>query len=90
MLQEAEDNYFITAKYLLELTNLAYDLFISSEVEERRQLVNLVLSNVRLEDKEVCYDDVKPFDTILTFANSQSWLYTVNQVRTAWVSEYVQ
>lgn len=49
MLQEAEDNYYITAKYLLELANRAYDLFISSEVEERRQLVKLVLSNLRIE-----------------------------------------
>lgn len=34
MLQDAEDNYYITAKYLLELANRAHELFISSEVEE--------------------------------------------------------
>ena len=39
MLQDAEDNYYITAKYLLELANRAYDLFVSSKVEERRQLL---------------------------------------------------
>ena len=74
MLQDAEDNYYITSKYLLELANRAYELFTSSEVEERRQLIKLVLSNVRVEGKEVCYDAVKPFDTILSFADSQSWL----------------
>lgn len=74
MLQEAEDNYYITAKYLLELSNRAYELFKSSEVEERRQLIKLVLSNLRVEDKIVRYDAIKPFDTILNYANRQSWL----------------
>lgn len=78
MLQEAEDNYYMTAKYLLELANRAYDLFMSSEVEERRQLLKLVLSNLRVEGKEVRYDAVKPFDTILSFADSQLWLPRVD------------
>ena len=42
-LQEAEDNYYITAKYVLDLVNRAYELFESSEVEEKRQLIKLVL-----------------------------------------------
>ena len=78
MLQDAEDNYYITARYLLELANRAYDLFISSEVEERRQLLKLVLSNLRVEGSNVCYDAVKPFDSILVSANSQSWLPRVD------------
>ncbi|GEM_PF-4650746 len=74
MLQEAEDNYYVTAKYLLELTNKAYELFESSEIEERRQLIKLVLQNVRLEGKIVRYDGLKPFDTILNYADNQLWL----------------
>lgn len=74
LLQEAEDNYYITAKYLLELANKAHELFKSSEVEERRQLIKLVLSNLRVEDKSVRYDAIKPFDTILNYADSQLWL----------------
>ncbi len=74
MLQEAEDNYYITARYLLELSNRAYELFKSSEVEERRQLIKLVLSNLRVEDKIVRYDAIKPFDTILNYAERQAWL----------------
>src|SRR5581483_2858019 len=44
-LQAAEQDYYITAKYVLDLANRAYDLFKSSEVDERRQLIKLVLSN---------------------------------------------
>lgn len=74
ILQEAEDNYYITAKYLLELANRAYELFKSSEVEERRQLIKLVLSNLRVEGKSVRYEAIKPFDTLLNYADRQAWL----------------
>jgi len=74
MLQDAEDNYYITAKYLLDLTKRAYELFASSEVEEKRQLVKLVLQNPRIEGKKVLFEAQKPFDTILDYADSQLWL----------------
>jgi site-specific DNA recombinase len=74
MLQEAEDTYYITAKYVLELANRAYDLFISSEVEEKRQLLKLVLLNLRLDGKTLRYEAIKPFDTIVQCHDSQVWL----------------
>lgn len=37
-LQEAQDNYFVTAKYVLDLVHCAYDLFMSFEIEEKRLL----------------------------------------------------
>src|SRR3989344_982941 len=82
ILQEADDNYYITARYLLELANRAYELFKSSEVEERRQLIKLVLSNLRVEDKIVRYDAIKPFDTILNYAERQAWLPLLDTLRT--------
>lgn len=78
MLHEAEDNYYITVKYLLELTKRAYELFVSSEVEQKRQLVKLTLQNLRLEGKNLRYDAVKPFDTILNFSDRQAWLRGVD------------
>ena len=88
MLQEAEDNYYITAKYLLELANRAYELFKSSEVEERRQLIKLVLQNLRVEGKSVRYDGLKPFDTILNYADNQLWLARWDDFRQIdWVNE---
>jgi hypothetical protein len=74
MLQEVEDNYYLSAKYLLELANRAYELFESSEVEERRQLIKLVLSNIRVENDLVRYDAIKPFDTILNYDHRLSLL----------------
>lgn len=81
-LQEAEDNYYITLKYLLELITRAYDLFISSEVEEKRQLIKLVLSNLRLKDENIVYDAHKPFDLILKSKDDQVWRPIVDYFRT--------
>lgn len=73
-LQNAEDSYYLTSKYLLELANRAYELFVSSELEQRRQLIMLTLQNLRVEGRIVRYDAQKPFDTILNFADNQLWL----------------
>ena len=82
MLQEAEDNYYMTATYLVELAQRAYDIFVSSKAEERRQLMTLVLSNLRVEDKFVRYDVINPYNTILKYADRQAWLRTLNEIRT--------
>jgi hypothetical protein len=82
MLQEAEDNYYITVKYLLELANRAFELFERSEVEERRQLLKFTFQNLRVDNKTVRYDAIKPFDTILNYADNQSWLRAIDDVRT--------
>jgi len=72
-LQEAEDNYYIKAKHFLDLSNRAYELFKSSEVEEKRQLLKLVLSNLRIDDGKVLYDVQKPFDLIVNCHDRKSW-----------------
>ena len=72
-LQEAEDNYYITAKYVLDIATRAYDLFESSEVEEKRQLIKLILSNLRLSGKNLVFDAEKPFDLLLNCSDSQGW-----------------
>jgi site-specific DNA recombinase len=74
LLQEAEDNYYLTVKYLLDVAKRAYDLFVSSEVEEKRQITKLILQNLRMEGKTLRYEAQKPFDSIFAFADSQGKL----------------
>jgi len=85
ILQEAEDNYYITSKYILELAKKAYELFISSEVEERRQLVKLVLQKPRVEGKTVHYEGIKPIDTLLKYSDHQFGLPLVENVGTYYI-----
>ena len=69
----ADEEYYLTSEYLLQLANRAYDLFISSEAEEKRQLLKLTLQNLKLEGKKVEFELVKPFDKVFACAGSQSW-----------------
>jgi site-specific DNA recombinase len=72
-LQQAEDNYYITAKYILELTQRAYELFESSEVEEKRQLIKLVFLNLELKEKKIIFSVQKPFDLIVNATDRNLW-----------------
>ncbi len=72
-LKEAESNYYITAKYLLELANRAYELFMSSKVDEKRQLIKLVLSNLTIEGENLVWQAHAPFNLILECHDRQVW-----------------
>jgi hypothetical protein len=73
-LQEAEDNYYIKVKYFMDVCIRAHDLFIGSEVEEKRQLIKLILSNLTLNDENLLYEAHKPFDILLNFTDRKEWL----------------
>ncbi|GAH39274.1 unnamed protein product, partial [marine sediment metagenome] len=45
---EADEKFGITVNYLLNLASRAYELFESSKIEQKRQLINFLLSNLRL------------------------------------------
>lgn len=72
-LQEAEDSYYETATAILGITMNAHDLFISSEVEDRRHLIKLVLSNLTLDNEKLVYEAHKPFDLMLECSDRKLW-----------------
>jgi len=72
-LQDADDNYHMTAQYVLTFIQLAHELFISSEVEERRQSIKLVLSNLELNDEIIVYKAHEPLDLIINSTDRQLW-----------------
>lgn len=80
-IQEADSSYYITAKYLLELANRAYDLFMSSEVEEKRLLIKLVLQNLKLDGEKVVWEAQKPFDAMINYSESLLWRSLIDAFR---------
>ena len=70
----ADEEYYLTSEYLLKLIANASKIFESSKAEEKRQLLNLTLSNLRLEGKKVLYDWLNPFDKIVNYTSRQAWL----------------
>ena len=45
---KANEKFGITINYLLNLTSRDYELFESSKIKQKRQLINFLLSNLRL------------------------------------------
>ncbi|KXK10194.1 MAG: hypothetical protein UZ22_OP11002000926 [Microgenomates bacterium OLB23] len=78
-----DKDYFITASYLLDLANRAHELFISSEMKQKRQLIKMVFQNLRLEGRTIRYDYAKPFDQVFFYVDCKSWLTTIEEVITA-------
>jgi hypothetical protein len=72
----------MTAKYILELSNRAKDLFKSSEVEQERQLIRLVLSNLRIEGENLIYEAQKLFNILIKNADCVSWRPLIGYFRT--------
>lgn len=72
-LQEAENNYYVTTKYLIEFAFRAHDFFESSEVEEKRLMIKLALSNFTITGKNIGCEAKKPFDLIVNCSERILW-----------------
>ncbi len=77
-LQQADEDYYVSAYYVLNLANHAKDLFKSSEPMEKRQIIKLTLQNLELNGRTIDYKWEKPFDKIAYFADRQEWLRGVD------------
>lgn len=70
---DADEKFVITVQYLIELCSRAYEIFKSSKVEQQRQLLKFVFSNLSLDGKRLHYDLNKPFDVIAQSAKCSDW-----------------
>ncbi len=71
----ADESFLITASYVLELASRASSLFKqSSEVEQKRRIITLVLSNLKLEGEKLVFNLKAPFDAIAECSNNDKWL----------------
>ena len=62
---DADENFYLTANMTLNLAKKAYEIFESSEISEKRQLLNFLLQNLKLQGKNLIFELKKPFDTVL-------------------------
>jgi len=59
---------------IFDLANKAWDIFKSSKVEQQRGLLNFLLQNCKLKEKNLIFELKKPFDVISQCSKTQSWL----------------
>lgn len=70
---KADEEYYITASYLLELASRSQELFEGSEPEQKRQIITLTLQNLTIKDGKLLYEWVKPFDSIFASKERHTW-----------------
>ena len=74
MHDKASGAYYINAAKVLELAGRAFEIFESSKVDEKQQLLNYLLQNCVLNGRKLEFTLRKPFDVILSHAKSEDWL----------------
>ena len=65
--EKADQNFYITANMVMNLAARAREIFESSEVDEKRQLLNFVFQNLKLEGKNLSIDTCEPFTTLVDY-----------------------
>ncbi|HUC87036.1 MAG TPA: zinc ribbon domain-containing protein, partial [Candidatus Saccharimonadales bacterium] len=73
---KADKLFVITASYILDIASRANELFEaeSSKVEQKRYLINFVLSNLQMKGDKLTFDLKEPFDALAAMSKTQNWL----------------
>ena len=71
---KADENYYITASTVLNLAKSALTLFESSEVHEKRAMLNYLLQNCVVNGKKLEFSIRSPFNHILELHNQPTGL----------------
>jgi len=72
----------ITAKTVLDLSKRAKELFMSSKLGEKQQLLNFVFSNLKLDGKRLLVTLREPFLTLATMPHQPVSLQILGTLRT--------
>lgn len=71
---KADEQFAITLGLLLDLASNAYELFKSSNLDQKRRLLSIVFSNFSLKGKKLEFSITKPFDAMVKWAQGPDWL----------------
>lgn len=69
----ANHDFLITANKLLSISQRAWEIFESSEAQEKTQLLNFLLQNFSLKGKKLLFELKTPFNGIVEYAKSDKW-----------------
>lgn len=81
-LQNGYEQFRMTHETLISLASTAAELFKRSKIDQRRQLIALLFSNLRLNGKNLEYSWHSPFDLTANRPIYTSWLAFLDTVRT--------
>ena len=72
-LRNANTAYMLEGIKLMELANSAYKLFPHMKMDEKREMISLVLSNPRIENASLRYSYNKPFNLFDNIGDLTKW-----------------
>lgn len=70
----ADDAFSNTMGKLLKFASAAHHGFAGSNIEEKRELLKFVFSNLELKGSTLCYTLNFPFDSFENLAKTKEWL----------------
>lgn len=79
---QADEKFYLTANTVLKLAQKALKIFESSEISEKRQLLNFLLQNLKLQGKKLIFELKTPFNTVLQANKCSEMLRWLDAVRT--------
>jgi len=79
---KADTDYKTTIATVFSMAQRAEELFLSSEVDEKRQLLNFLLQNPVVNGKNLYYTMSKPFDMLLKLDSTTDWGHYMLEFRT--------
>ncbi len=62
---DADEEFYLTANMTLNIAKRAKEIFVSSEVEEKRQFLGFLLQNCVLNEKKLTFSMRSPFNLML-------------------------
>ena len=71
---DADEEFYVTADRIFNLAKRALEIFESSEVPEKRQLLAFLFQNLRLDGKNPLYELRSPFNLLVELATYPIWL----------------
>jgi hypothetical protein len=66
---DADKASLITVKTVLDLTKRAKEIYESSKVDEKRQVLNFLFSNLEMKDKKAIITLREPFDRLIAVSD---------------------
>jgi len=70
---DASINYGKVVTDLISITSRAWEIFESSKIERKRQLLGMLFSNLEVDDKKLYVELKSPFNLIYELNKSQEW-----------------
>ena len=79
---QADEEFGTTVSRLLSVASAAYDIFQSSEPDEKRMLLKVMFQNLELRGEKLEYKLKRPFDAVLSASARSNWLPLLHTFRT--------